>query len=587
MMETTRLYTFLLYASLSFCAGGVLYRVFEWFHGRVTERKAGSASTIGRMVHGIWAVARTFPGRGFTGFLRQSADKVLLQVHILKEDPLRWVMHIFLCYGFLYLLLFHALDDFITRELFPGYEPTLNPFRFLRNLFGLILGCGIGIAVFRRMTLKSLREINNKGDWAVLAILSLIVLSGFFLESARMISPRAFDEMVEEHAWGDPAETAGLQAYWSREFGVVFSEMINGPDTDHILDKNDPARFALGRSVHGESCAYCHDRPDSAIVSWPLSRMLYPAAGLLNAARADRIFWYVHFIACFTGLALLPFTKFFHILSAPVNLLVAEGKSGTERRKADFSERETERILGMDACTHCGVCARHCSVEPAYRILDNPDILPSEKLRSLRWFAKKGASPVQPTPRMLRLAEGSFACTACGRCSDLCPSGIDLQDLWTASQADLIRKGFPDNHGRARTHTASEWSSLLKKPDTAESPGPGRLGLTDRAETFWSCVQCTTCTTVCPVVGASDDPESELDLTPQQIMNLMRLQMKELALGARMVWNCVTCYQCQEHCPQGVRVADVLYELRNIAGERMAGERIKDHLRRTGRDRRP
>ncbi|MFP4349466.1 MAG: 4Fe-4S dicluster domain-containing protein [Desulfococcaceae bacterium] len=116
-----------------------------------------------------------------------------------------------------------------------------------------------------------------------------------------------------------------------------------------------------------------------------------------------------------------------------------------------------------------------------------------------------------------------------------------------------------------------------------ESPAaqevPGHLGLTDRAETFWACVQCTTCTSVCPVVGASDDPESDLDMTPQQIMNLMRLQMKELALGARMVWNCVTCYQCQEHCPQGVRVADVLYELRNLAGERM-----KAHLRNPDRN---
>ncbi len=32
-----------------------------------------------------------------------------------------------------------------------------------------------------------------------------------------------------------------------------------------------------------------------------------------------------------------------------------------------------------------------------------------------------------------------------------------------------------------------------------------------------------------------------------------------------MLWDCVTCYQCQEHCPQGVKVTDVLYELKNQA----------------------
>jgi heterodisulfide reductase subunit C len=36
-------------------------------------------------------------------------------------------------------------------------------------------------------------------------------------------------------------------------------------------------------------------------------------------------------------------------------------------------------------------------------------------------------------------------------------------------------------------------------------------------------------------------------------------------MGSGMLWDCVTCYQCQEHCPQGVKVTDVLYELKNQA----------------------
>jgi len=32
-----------------------------------------------------------------------------------------------------------------------------------------------------------------------------------------------------------------------------------------------------------------------------------------------------------------------------------------------------------------------------------------------------------------------------------------------------------------------------------------------------------------------------------------------------MLWDCVTCYQCQEQCPQGVKVTEVLYELKNLA----------------------
>jgi heterodisulfide reductase subunit C len=130
-----------------------------------------------------------------------------------------------------------------------------------------------------------------------------------------------------------------------------------------------------------------------------------------------------------------------------------------------------------------------------------------------------------------------------------------LQDLWQAARSDLIENGKRPHPGR---------SVLPLRPSPAVEI-PVSLGLTDRPETFWACVQCTTCTSVCPVVAASDDPRGDLDLTPQQIMNLLRLQLRDQTLGSRMLWDCVTCYKCQEHCPQDIKVADVLYELRNLA----------------------
>jgi heterodisulfide reductase subunit C len=48
-------------------------------------------------------------------------------------------------------------------------------------------------------------------------------------------------------------------------------------------------------------------------------------------------------------------------------------------------------------------------------------------------------------------------------------------------------------------------------------------------------------------------------------MRSLGLGLKDLAMGSGMLWDCVTCYQCQEHCPQGVKVTDVLYELKNQA----------------------
>ena len=86
---------------------------------------------------------------------------------------------------------------------------------------------------------------------------------------------------------------------------------------------------------------------------------------------------------------------------------------------------------------------------------------------------------------------------------------------------------------------------------------------------FARCIQCQTCTNVCPVVAQAMTSGHGMDLTPQKIMNLLRLGLVELTLGSRMVWSCATCYQCQQHCPEGIRVADIMCALRAVAVERL------------------
>jgi len=73
------------------------------------------------------------------------------------------------------------------------------------------------------------------------------------------------------------------------------------------------------------------------------------------------------------------------------------------------------------------------------------------------------------------------------------------------------------------------------------------------------------CTTVCPVVVSFENPKETLGLLPHQIMNCLGLGLVEMATGPKMIWDCVTCYQCQEHCPQNVDVTDILFQLKNLA----------------------
>jgi heterodisulfide reductase subunit C len=60
-----------------------------------------------------------------------------------------------------------------------------------------------------------------------------------------------------------------------------------------------------------------------------------------------------------------------------------------------------------------------------------------------------------------------------------------------------------------------------------------------------------------------------LDITPQQIVNSFRLGMTARVLNSKMAWDCFTCFKCQEHCPRGIPIAEMIYELRNRGYQEM------------------
>ena len=74
-----------------------------------------------------------------------------------------------------------------------------------------------------------------------------------------------------------------------------------------------------------------------------------------------------------------------------------------------------------------------------------------------------------------------------------------------------------------------------------------------------------TCSNACPVVVNFQYPKESLGLMPHQIMYSLKFGIQDNVLGAGMVWDCLGCYNCQENCPQGVRVTDILFELKNIS----------------------
>lgn len=552
------LFTTSLYLSLTICLVGIVYRIWRWFSVYVGPASL-RISPLQRFASAVKSIAAALFGRSAARLIRALIFDCLIQQRLLREDIFRWTAHILIAYGFVLLILLHALDRFVAEALFTNYASTLSPFMFLRNFFGVMVLAGAAMAVYRRYRQRAQRAFTKTGDWIALSILAVVIVSGFATESSQIISASIFDQMVEDYmGTDDQADIKALQAFWFEYYGVRFAETAN-------LD--DPQLRTSGRTLHEESCSECHSRPQEAFVSYPLSRLLLPISNVLDEVRVDIWLWYIHFIACFAALAYLPFSKFWHLIATPIQQLVS---AVCDDQATDSGRRVTIRALGFDACTNCAVCSLHCSVKPANRILQNSLILPSEKLHAVR---KLAGGRYTADLDLALLSEGSFICTGCYRCTQLCPSGINLQDLWLSSEQDLVHRGFPEPHVWIRHQRADEWirTAAQAQPPVneavAEIPDDS-LGAFSKPEVFSTCIQCATCSSVCPVVAVVEDAQQDLDFTPQQVMNLLRLNLKDIARGTRMVWNCFTCYLCQENCPQGIKVADIFYELRNSAYEK-------------------
>jgi heterodisulfide reductase subunit C len=103
---------------------------------------------------------------------------------------------------------------------------------------------------------------------------------------------------------------------------------------------------------------------------------------------------------------------------------------------------------------------------------------------------------------------------------------------------------------------------VVIKPE--KNPVVAALKESLQGATFSQCYTCLTCTSTCPVVSVTGEAR-EFGAAPHQVIHALILGQTDLAKDASIVWDCLTCYKCQENCPQGVKITDIFYQLRNMA----------------------
>ncbi len=170
--------------------------------------------------------------------------------------------------------------------------------------------------------------------------------------------------------------------------------------------------------------------------------------------------WWLHSIQTFSFVALIPFTRFSHIFIAPANLFFADSKPNG-KLTTPFNLIE---IMAME----------------------NPPEDFAQTVSRLEDFTWKDLMDLD-------------ACTACGRCHEVCPatnSEKPLSPKWVILDLKQIMYKKPlFNHGFRVEVGFKPTSTYSGKPLQEQSIVPDLIS----PETLWSCTSCNACVESCPV----------------------------------------------------------------------------------------
>jgi Fe-S oxidoreductase/nitrate reductase gamma subunit len=304
--------------------------------------------------------------------LARVAKEVLLQSRILGQSY-PGVMHATMFWGFLALFtgtVLATIDWEFTRLLFDVRilkGPFYLAFELTLDLFGLFLLIGLGMAVWRRFVLRPPR-IEPTGKFAyALAILFVIILTGFVIEACRL---------------------AVMQPWWAAW---------------------SPVGWGLGRAMLAAGAG------EGALRGTHLTLWVFHAVVVFTFIALIPHTYFFHLIAT-------PLNIFFAKLGPRGALVKIENLEEQETfgisRLDQFSWK---RRLDFDACTECGRCHAVCCSQ-----LSGSALSPKHVIGKLKRAMHEDYTG--PLHGELISAEELWACTTCMACIEECPARIDIVD---------------------------------------------------------------------------------------------------------------------------------------------------------------
>ncbi|MBN2354886.1 4Fe-4S dicluster domain-containing protein [candidate division KSB1 bacterium] len=233
------------------------------------------------------------------------------------------------------------------------------------------------------------------------------------------------------------------------------------------------------------------------IASW------FASASPAAIAATHRYTWWFHLLISMGFIAYIPFSKLFHIFTAPANqffkTLQPKGQlAAIDMEKAenfgvtDLTQFTWKQLLDLDACTECGRCQDQCPafnsrkpLSPKKIIIDLQTHMSDRGVQVLQ-LKKKGEEIASESPVGTAVADDEiWACTTCMACQHHCPVAIEhIQKIVDLRRARVMMDSqFPQelntafrgletnaNPWNMGQDARADWMQGLNIPLMAENP---------------------------------------------------------------------------------------------------------------------
>jgi nitrate reductase gamma subunit len=111
---------------------------------------------------------------------------ILFQRQSLRMGFGRWLTHLSLSLGFMELFFVGSVGLFLADLGLLSLTKDTPWFAFINDFFGLALPLGVVFAIWRRFVVKMPQLTSDFFDRLLMTLLALVILTGFFVEGARL-----------------------------------------------------------------------------------------------------------------------------------------------------------------------------------------------------------------------------------------------------------------------------------------------------------------------------------------------------------------------------------------------------------------